>query len=89
MFQLFGSTSNLPTSRPHTLSSIIPELNTASQEVSVELDSLEQEAEVLLADITSTIGGLSDLRYGKFTNGELKEEMLEGLERLNATCDRK
>jgi len=87
---LFESTCNLPiSSRPHTLSSVLPELESASQDVSVEIQSLEQEAEALLADIMSTISGLSDLRYGRFANAQLKKEILEGLERLDATCDHK
>jgi len=87
--KLFGSTSNLPSSKRHTLSSIIPSLEAASRDVSAELRSLEDEAASLLADITATVSSLSDLRYGRLANGQLHQEVLESLGGLKNVCDKR
>jgi len=84
---LFGSTSNLPSSKQHTLSSIIPSLESACGDLSSELQSLEDESASLLADITATVSGLSDLRYGRLANGQLNQEVLESLGGLESVCD--
>jgi centromere-localized protein 2 len=87
--QLFGPTSNLSTSKPHTLTSILPELEGAAEDVEEEIRRLDEEAETLLEEMRSTVGGLSDLRYGQLANGELREEVLEGLSRLESSCDKR
>lgn len=86
ILQLFGPVSNLPGSRPHTLTSILPDLESAAQDVEDEIHRLEEEAEALLQDIQGTAGGLSDLRYGRLANGKLPEQVLEGLDRLESAC---
>ncbi|KAG4440893.1 hypothetical protein IFR05_003643 [Cadophora sp. M221] len=86
---LFGPTSNLPVSKPHTLTSILPELESAVEEVEDEIRRLDEEAESLLAEMRSTVGGLSDLRYGRLANGQLREQVLDGLERLESSCDKR
>ncbi|CAG8979156.1 hypothetical protein HYALB_00000290 [Hymenoscyphus albidus] len=83
---LFKSTANLPTPKPHTLFSIIPALEEATALVEDEIQRLDAEAEELLREIESTVGGLSDLRYGKLANGKLPEEVLGGLRRLEDSC---
>lgn len=75
-------------SRPHTLRSIIPELESAVEEVEDEVRRLEGEAEELLEGMRGMVGGLSDLRYGKLANGQLREQVLEGLSRLKASCEK-
>ncbi|KAK0108937.1 hypothetical protein ONS96_002774 [Cadophora gregata f. sp. sojae] len=86
---LFGPTSNLPVSKPHTLSSILPELESAVEEVEDEIRRLDEEAEALLAEMQSNVGGLSDLRYGRLANGQLREQVIGGLERLESSCDKR
>jgi centromere-localized protein 2 len=56
-------------------------------DVSTELKTLEDEAATLLADITATVSGLSDLRYGRFANGKINQEVIESLEGLETVCD--
>lgn len=68
--------------------SIIPELESAAEEVEDEVRRLEEEAETLLEEMKGTVGGLSDLRYGRLANGQLREQVLEGLERLEAACEK-
>jgi len=86
---LFGQSSNLPTSNPHTLTSILSELETAVEDVEDEIRRLDDEGETLLEDMRTTVGGLSDLRYGRLANGQLREQVLEGLERLEKSCEKK
>lgn len=87
--QLFGPSSNLPLSKPHTLTSILPELESAVEEVENEVRRLEEEADTLLEWMEATVGGLSDLRYGRFANPQLGEQVLEGLSRLESSCEKK
>ncbi|KUJ18229.1 uncharacterized protein LY89DRAFT_644230 [Mollisia scopiformis] len=86
---LFGSSSNLPVSKPHTLNSILPELSSAIEDVEDEIRRLDEEAETLFEAMQSTVGGLSDLRYGRLANSQLKEQVLEGLERLESSCEKR
>ena len=87
--KLFGQSSNLPTSKPHTLTSVLPELESAVEDVENEIRRLDEEAETLLEEMRNTVGGLSDLRYGRLANGQLREQVLEGLERLEKSCEKK
>jgi centromere-localized protein 2 len=63
-------------------------LESAAEEVEDEVRRLEEEAETLLEEMKGTVGGLSDLRYGRLANGQLREQVLEGLERLEAACEK-
>lgn len=69
------------------MSSILPELEQAAEEVEVEVRTLEEELETLLAGMKGTVGELSDLRYGRLANGQLREQVLEGLARLEESCE--
>jgi centromere-localized protein 2 len=63
-------------------------LENAVEEVEDEVRRLEEEAKALLEEMRGTVGGLSDLRYGRLANGQLREQVLEGLERLEAACEK-
>ena len=67
----------------------MPELERAAEEIEDDLRRLDDEAEVLLEEMRGTIGGLSDLRYGRLANGQLREQVLEGLARLESSCDKR
>jgi centromere-localized protein 2 len=58
----------------------------AVEDVEDEVRRLEEEADALLEQIRGTVGGLSDLRYGRLANGQLREQVLEGLSRLDSSC---
>ena len=49
-------------------------------------DEIDSKAESLLEQMRGTVGGLSDLRYGRLANGQLREQVLEGLSRLESSC---
>ena len=59
----------------------------AAEDIEAEVGRLEEEAEALLEDMKATVGGLSDLRYGRLANGQLREQVLEGLTRLESSCE--
>jgi len=64
-------------------------LESAVEDVEDEIRRLDEETETLLEEMRNTVGGLSDLRYGRFENGQLREQVLEGLERLEKSCENK
>lgn len=77
--------------RRHTLSSILPEMEQACADIEAEITASEAEIESMKEDLESTIGGLSDLRYGRFSkpigsDSELRDEVLKGLRRLDEAC---
>ncbi|RFU28015.1 hypothetical protein B7463_g8339, partial [Scytalidium lignicola] len=86
---LFGPTSNLPTSKPVTLISILPEFEKAIADMENEIQKLDDEAEELLEETKGIIGDLSDLRYGRLSNAQLRGQVLEGLNRLEAASEKK
>jgi centromere-localized protein 2 len=61
----------------------------AIEDVEDEIRRLEEEAETMSSEMRSTIGGLSDLRYGRLANEQLPEQVLEGLERLESACEKR
>ena len=74
----------------HTLQSILPEMERACLAIEAEIAVSEADIETMKGDMESTIGGLSDLRYGRFSkpigsdsDSELRDEVMEGLERLD------
>lgn len=80
---MFGATSNLPTNkRHHTPRTVIPALEAAEKEIEREIEALEREAEELLENVKGTVGGLSDLRYGRFENAGVGEEVVGALKDL-------
>ena len=58
-------------------------------ELESELQLLGEEEAALLSSIQQTVGGMSDLRYGRFANGQLRDQVLEGLASLRDTCKSK
>lgn len=76
----------LPVPQLHTLRSILLEIEKAVEDVEEEIRRDEEETGRLIDEMQSIIGGLSDLRYGRLANSQLRDEVLEGLARLEGTC---
>ncbi|KAL6804625.1 Cnl2/NKP2 family domain-containing protein [Trichoderma sp. SZMC 28013] len=85
---LFGHESGLK-SATHSLNSVIPELEGAVGALEADIKRLEEEEAALQESIQQTIGGLSDLRYGKLANGKLRDEIVDGLKSLQEACENK
>lgn len=58
----------------------------AISELESELQLMEEEEAALLASVQQTVGALSDLRYGRLANSQLREQVLDGLANLRETC---
>ncbi len=61
----------------------------AAEAIEAELRQLEKQEARLLSLIQDTLGGMSDLRYGRLANGQLRDQVLEGHANLQETCKRK
>ncbi len=72
----------------HSLESILAELGKAVSYTEEKLAKLEAEEKRLLESANETIGNLSDLRYGRLSSGQLRDEVLKGLESVQQTCGR-
>ncbi|KAI9849014.1 MAG: hypothetical protein M1837_005905 [Sclerophora amabilis] len=90
--ELFGPASNLPQSKPHTYSTLLPEMESACSDLESEISEINIELEVLLKDMKGTVDNLSDLRYGKLSRpsggaDSIGQEVIEGLKSLQRACD--
>ncbi|KAK4454932.1 Cnl2/NKP2 family protein-domain-containing protein [Podospora aff. communis PSN243] len=85
---LFGDAPNARIAK-HTINTIIPDLESAVSELEGELERFQQEEATLLASVQQTVGNLSDLRYGRPGNSQLREQVLDGLVDLQETCKAK
>lgn len=65
----------------------MPELDGATGALEAEIEKLREEEAALLDSVTQTIGGLSDLRYGKFANNQIKDEIIGGLKTVQDACN--
>ncbi|KAF4507195.1 hypothetical protein G6O67_005858 [Ophiocordyceps sinensis] len=82
---LFGDVGGARGAR-HTVRSVVPELDGAAEALEAEIRQLREEEAALMASVRQTVGGLSDLRYGKLANGKLRGEVLDGLDSLQRAC---
>jgi centromere-localized protein 2 len=69
--------------------SIIPELDGAVSGLEAEIQRLDEEEAALLESLKQTVGSMSDLRYGRFANGQLRDGVVEGLKEFQETCEGK
>ncbi|KAI0518172.1 hypothetical protein F5B22DRAFT_74724 [Xylaria bambusicola] len=86
---LFGSTSTTIAPKQHSLQSIIPELDSAIDDIESDLRKLEDEESTLLESIRQSAGNMSDLRYGRLSNTNLAAEVIDGLHSIQETCKQK
>lgn len=63
-------------------------MSAAAEDLDREFQDLDKECDTMLEELKSTIGDLSDLRYGKFTNPSLGGKVITDLENLYNTCER-
>jgi centromere-localized protein 2 len=73
----------------HTIETILPAMESAAEALEEEIKKLEEEEQKLLDELRKGVSNLSDLRYGKPENSNLREEILESLETFQATCEEK
>ena len=70
----------------HTLETIVPALEAACRDVEAEAAALEAETQQSVQELSSIVGDLSDLRYGRFPKDaegqDLLDEAMDALENL-------
>ena len=69
-------------------------MEAACIEIQAEIDASEAELQVIMDSLRSTIGDLSDLRYGKFNQpvgeeGSLRANVLDSLHEFDKVCSAK
>jgi centromere-localized protein 2 len=90
MTQLFGAQSAGSTEKAkHSIQSIVPDMDSALRDLEAEIKALEREEQDLIESLKQTVGGMSDLRYGRFSNANLTEEVSDGLKAFQAECEKK
>ncbi|KAL4792130.1 Cnl2/NKP2 family protein-domain-containing protein [Aspergillus venezuelensis] len=92
--QLFGPTS-ASSHDYHSASSLLSAMESACAGIESEIAGVDTEATTLLSELNSTVGEMSDLRYGKMqgsvgaTDEEVVSEAIRGLNNLEDACYRK
>jgi centromere-localized protein 2 len=64
-------------------------MDSAVADLEAEIKALEQEERDLTESLQQTVGSMSDLRYGRFSNPNLTEEVSDGLAAFKAECEKK
>lgn len=59
-----------------------------ADDLDTEFQDLDKECETILEELKMTVGDLSDLRYGKFSNVGIDGKVISDLENLHDTCER-
>jgi centromere-localized protein 2 len=87
---LFGQPPTLPGDY-HSVASLLAEMEAASAIIEHEIAGIDQEAAKILAQLNTTVGDMSDLRYGKLqgpagTAEDVAGEAIKGLQNLEDVC---
>ncbi|KAJ5478235.1 hypothetical protein N7530_003744 [Penicillium desertorum] len=90
---LFGQPSTAAPGDYHSVASLLAEMETASTNIELEIAGIDQEAAKILAQLNTTVGDMSDLRYGKLqgpagTAEDVAAEAIKGLQNLEDVCYR-
>ncbi|KAJ5273398.1 hypothetical protein N7478_008523 [Penicillium angulare] len=89
---LFGQNTTDPEDY-HSVDSLLAEMEVACAHIEREISSVDEEANGLMTELYSTVGDLSDLRYGKFQGpssaSDVAREAIKGLQHLEDSCYQK
>ncbi|CAG7945554.1 unnamed protein product [Penicillium nalgiovense] len=88
---LFGQPSTAAPGDYHSVASLLTEMETASTNIEHEIAGIDQEAANILTQLNTTVGNMSDLRYGKLqgpagTAEDVAAEAINGLQNLEDVC---
>ncbi|KAK1139321.1 hypothetical protein N8T08_001092 [Aspergillus melleus] len=90
--QLFGQTSTAAPREYHSMPSLLSAMEAACSSIEQDIESVDKDASNLFSELNSTVGELSDLRYGKMqgpagtTGEEVVNEAIKGLRNLEDAC---
>lgn len=87
---LFGQNHTDPEDY-HSVASLLAEMDAACATIEHEISDVDREAEDILKELNTTVGNMSDLRYGKLqgpagTSSNVAEEAIKGLQNLEDAC---
>jgi centromere-localized protein 2 len=87
-----GPTNDALLSNVHTERTVLKEMELAIASLEEETAEIDSESNTILAELQSTVGDLSDLRYGKFnktpgSDEEFGEETLQNIRRVMEVCN--
>ncbi|KAJ5823154.1 Kinetochore subunit NKP2 [Penicillium robsamsonii] len=87
---LFGQPPTAPGDY-HSVASLLAEMETAGANIEHEIAGIDHEAAKILAQLNTTVGGMSDLRYGKLQGPagiaeDVASEAIKGLQNLEDVC---
>ncbi|OQE96120.1 hypothetical protein PENNAL_c0001G05869 [Penicillium nalgiovense] len=88
---LFGQPSTAAPGDYHSVASLLTEMETASTNIEHEIAGIDQEAANILTQLNTTVGNMSDLRYGKLqgpagTAEDVAAAAINGLQNLEDVC---
>ncbi|KAK2066449.1 hypothetical protein P8C59_000272 [Phyllachora maydis] len=72
--------------RRKDLHSVLADMDGAVKDLERQIELLRSTAEELLDSVRQTVGHMSDLRYGRLANSQLRDQVDEGLASLRDTC---
>lgn len=83
--QVFGGPEDY-----HTVPSLLSSMESARVTIESEISDLDSEAKKLIKELRTTVGDMSDLRYGKWqgpgTANNVADEAIKGLQNLEDAC---
>jgi centromere-localized protein 2 len=88
---LFSQAQSAAPEDYHSVASLLAAMETASTNIEHEISAIDQEAAGILAQLNTTVGDMSDLRYGKLqgpagTADDMANEAIKGLQNLEDAC---
>ncbi|KAJ5205864.1 Kinetochore subunit NKP2 [Penicillium cf. griseofulvum] len=88
---LFGQPHTTLPGDYHSVASLLAEMEAASANIEQEIAGIDQEAAKIVAQLNTTVGDMSDLRYGKLqgpagTAEDVAGEAIKGLQNLEDVC---
>ncbi|KKK26183.1 hypothetical protein ARAM_000955 [Aspergillus rambellii] len=88
--QYFGPTY-VASDEYHSVSSLLSAMETACASIEQEIAGIDKDGASLLSELNSTVGEMSDLRYGKMsgpagTTDDVVNEAIRGLKTLENSC---
>lgn len=92
--QLFGQKTDIAFSSEeyHSMSSLLSEMELACTNIEHYISRIDQDAAAIMSELTTTVGDLSDLRYGKMQGpgsaGDVVDQAIQGLANLEDACYR-
>ncbi|KAJ5908824.1 Kinetochore subunit NKP2 [Penicillium taxi] len=74
----------------HSVDSLLAEMEMACANIERDIAGVDEQAASLLTQLHTTVGNMSDIRYGKMKGpGNIAEEAIKGLQNLEDTCYKK